>query len=114
MVDYVPERGDIIYLDLDPQAGHEMAKRHPCLVLSPRVLNAKLKRALICPITSTPPRIKTHVPIPSDVKEVSGTLIVDQIKSLDYINRRASKAAKLNDDATYSQVSHIIDLMING
>lgn len=62
-----------------------MAKRRPCIVLSNKAINKKLKRAIICPITTTPPKIKTHIPLPLSVKKVKGTIVVDQIKSMDYI-----------------------------
>jgi len=49
---YAPERGDIVWLTFDPQAGHEQAGRRPALVLSPKAYNTKTSLALICPITS--------------------------------------------------------------
>lgn len=87
--DYVPARGDIVWLNFSPQAGHEQAGRRPALVLSPRAYNERSSVALICPITS---RVREHpfeVPLPSD-GSVTGVVLADQIRSLDWRARGAS------------------------
>lgn len=99
-------------LDLHPQSGREMAKRRPCLVLSNKAINKKLKRVIICPITSTPPKIKTHVPLPVSVKKAKGTVIVDQLKSMDYISRNATKIDVLINTKVYQQIVDIVGLLI--
>lgn len=85
-----PERGDLVWLRFEPHVGHEQAGRRPALVVSPRAYNAKVGLALICPITS---RIKDYpfeVALPSG-GEVSGVVLADQIKSLDWRARRAER-----------------------
>ena len=86
--EYVPVRGDIIWLSFSPQAGHEQAGHRPALVLSPRVYNERSSVALVCPITS---RIREHpfeVPLPSH-GPVTGVVLADQIRSLDWRARGA-------------------------
>ena len=85
---YVPDRGNSVWVSLTPQAGHEQAGRRPAVVLSPESYNGKVGLALFCPITS---RVKVYpfeVRIPEG-QEVSGVVLSDQIKSLDWRPRRA-------------------------
>jgi len=85
---YVPERGDVVWLDFNPQAGHEQAGRRPALVLSPRSYNGKTGLMLCCPMTT---RIKGY---PFEVA-LAGTpasaVLSDQVKSLPWQTRRAAK-----------------------
>ncbi|MDZ4709015.1 MAG: type II toxin-antitoxin system PemK/MazF family toxin, partial [Saprospiraceae bacterium] len=99
-------------LDLNPQLGTEMAKRRPCLVLSKKSLNQKTKRILICPISSTPPVSILHVSLPANQKNITGTIVVDQIKTLDFRARHAQKIDTLNDRDLYNQVVHLIQTII--
>jgi mRNA interferase MazF len=85
---YVPERGDIIWLVFDPQAGHEQAGRRPALVISPGSYNATTNLALFCPITSRVKGYPFEVLLPEDGK-VIGAVLSDQIKSLDWKARKA-------------------------
>jgi len=84
---YVPERGDFIWLDFDPQSGHEIAKRRPALVLSPRQYNKKTRRAIVCPITS---QVKGYpFEVPTDTKGVKGVVLADQVRCIDWYTRKA-------------------------
>lgn len=94
---YVPERGDAVWLDFSPQTGHEQAGRRPALVLSPFAYNRKVGLALFCPITSRVQGYPFEVAIPA-VEKVSGVVLSDQVKSLDWRKRRAELIAKLPDD----------------
>lgn len=85
---YVPNRGDVVWLDFDPQAGHEQAGRRPALVLSPSLYNGKAKLALVCPITSQVKGYTFEVLIP-DGLPVSGAVLSDQVRSLDWRARSA-------------------------
>jgi mRNA interferase MazF len=85
---YVPDQGDLVWLDFDPQAGHEQAGRRPALVLSPKSYNQATKLMLCCPVTS---RVKGY---PFEVlifgsPKISGVALSDQIRSLDWIARDA-------------------------
>lgn len=85
---YIPDRGDVIWISLDPQAGHEQAGRRPVLVLSPAAYNGKVGLALMCPITNQIKGYPFEVVIPSDLS-VSGVILSDQVKCLDWQVRRA-------------------------
>ncbi len=84
---YVPDRGDIVWLDFEPQAGREQAKRRPAICLSPKEYNEKSGLALFCPITS---KIKNYpFEIPININRIKGVILADQIRSLDYKARNA-------------------------
>jgi mRNA interferase MazF len=85
---YVPRRGDVIYLDFDPQTGHEQAGRRPAIVLSPMDYNRTVGLAVVCPITNQVKGYPWEVIIP-DNNSVSGAVLSDQVKSLDWRQRRA-------------------------
>lgn len=91
---YVPDRGHIIWIDLDPQAGHEQRGRRPVLVLSPARYNGKVGLALLCPITSQSKGYPFEVAIPAGL-EITGVVLSDQVKSLDWQARRAEFACVL-------------------
>ncbi len=84
---YVPNRGDIIWLDFNPQAGHEQAGKRPAIILSPKEYNRKTNLIIACPITS---KIKGY---PFEVrlvgKKINGVILSDQVKSLDWKVRNA-------------------------
>jgi mRNA interferase MazF len=80
---YVPERGDTVWITLDPQADHEQAGRRPALVLSPAAYNGRVGLALLCPITSPVKGYPFEVPVP-DGLAVAGVVGADQVKSLDW------------------------------
>ena len=86
---YVPGRGDVVWVSLNPQAGHEQAGRRPALVVSPRAYNAKVGLAILCPITTKAKGYPFEVALPAGL-EVSGVVLADQVKSLDWRARRAS------------------------
>ena len=90
MVDreYVPARGDIVWLSFTPQAGHEQAGHRPALVLSPGPYNEKTSLALCCPITSKIKGYPFEVILPS-TSTVGGVVLADRIRSLDWRARRA-------------------------
>ena len=85
---FVPNRGDIVWLEFTPQAGHEQTGRRPALVLSPRSYNAAAGLALFCPITSRVKGYPFEVPLLAN-SPVRGVVLADQIKSLDWRARKA-------------------------
>lgn len=91
---YIPNRGDIVWLTFNPQAGHEQAGRRPALVLSPETYNGKVGLAILCPITSQIKNYPFEVLIPDDLK-ISGAILSDQVKSLDWKVRQAEFICKL-------------------
>ena len=85
---YVPETGDIVWLNFTPQAGHEQAGHRPALVLSPAAYNDKTSLMICCPMTT---QIKNH---PFEVVIAGtppGAILADQVKSLDWRSRRATR-----------------------
>ena len=91
---HVPDRGDIVWISLNSQIGHEQAGRRPALVLSPSAYNGKVGLALVCPITSQVKGYPFEVSIPSGLP-VEGVVLSDQVKSLDWRERKADLACSL-------------------
>jgi mRNA interferase MazF len=91
---YVPRRGDAIWISLDPQAGHEQAGRRPAVVLSPASYNRKVGLALCCPITSQVKGYPFEVLLPEG-SAVTGAVLSDQMKTLDWRARRARLISQL-------------------
>lgn len=84
---YVPERGDIVWLNFTPQAGHEQAGHRPALVLSPKTYNRRTGMMLCCPLTTQIKGYPFEVLIQS--QDVPGVALADQVKSMDWKARRA-------------------------
>ena len=85
---YVPKRGDAVWLTFNPQAGHEQAGRRPAVVLSPEAYNGKVGLAVFCPVTSQKKGYPFEVEISAGLA-VSGVILADQVKSLDWHARNA-------------------------
>lgn len=96
---YVPRRGDIVWLTFNPQAGHEQAGRRPAVVLSPLSYNAKVGLALLCPITSAVKGYPFEVNLPHGLP-ISGVILADQVKSLDWQARAVEFICALPDAIT--------------
>ena len=95
MVDepYLPERGDFVWLEFSPQAGHEQAGRRPALVVSPRLYNERSSVALLCPVTSRVTGYAFEVVLPAG-SPVTGVVLSDQVRSLDWRARHAQFAGR--------------------
>ena len=91
---YVPNRGDAVWITLNPRAGHEQSGRRPAVVLSPGVYNGKVGLAILCPITNRIKGYPFEVLIPSDLA-ISGAILADQVKSLDWRAWKAELICKL-------------------
>jgi len=94
--DYVPARGEIAWLRFTPQSGHEQAGHRPALVLSPVTYNEKTGLALFCPITSIVKGYPFEVALPPKCA-ITGVVLADQIKSLDWRARRARFACQVSE-----------------
>ena len=90
----VPDRGDVVRVSMNPQAGHEQAGRRPAIVLSPASYNGKVGLAILCPITNQIKGYPFEVALPSDLP-VTGVIMSDQAKSLDWRARRAEFICKV-------------------
>ena len=91
---YIPDSRDIVWITFNPQAGQEQAGRCPALVLSPAAYNGKVGLAILCPITSQIKGYPFEVVIP-DSLDISGAILSDQVKSLDWKARKAKFGCKL-------------------
>ncbi len=109
---YVPDRGDVVWLDLDPLVGgHEQAGRRPAVVLSPRAYNELSRNlAIFCPITSRIKGFRFEVPVPAS-SGATGVIRTDQIKSLDWVRRRAVYIGEV-PSSTIQDVTAIIATLL--
>ncbi|GIP34078.1 endoribonuclease MazF [Paenibacillus sp. J2TS4] len=82
-----PERGDLVYINFNPQSGHEQAGERPAIVVSPYEFNVVTGFAVVCPITDQQKGYPFEVPLPDHLK-VTGCVLADQVKSLDWRARR--------------------------
>ncbi len=91
---YVPERGHVVWLDFNPQAGHEQAGHRPAMVVSPKYYNGKSGLVIVFPITSKVKDYPFAVNLPAS--SGGGCILVDQIKSVDWAARRAKYKSKVS------------------
>lgn len=90
---FIPDRGDLVWLQFDPQAGREQAGKRPALVLSPKAYNGRVGLAILCPITSRMKGYPFEVALPSGAA-IDGVVLADQAKSLDWRVRQARFAGR--------------------
>ncbi|EAR23442.1 endoribonuclease MazF [Nitrococcus mobilis] len=107
---YVPKQGDVVWLNLTPQAGHEQAGHRPALVLSPGAYNGRAGMALVCPITNQVKGYPFEVAI-SGLPGVSGVVLADQIHTLDWRARRATYKAKADAEVVCEVLAKIAPLL---
>jgi mRNA interferase MazF len=105
---YIPEAGDIVWLHFDLQAGHEQAGHRPALVLSPSLYNSKTSLMLCCPITTQAKGYPFEVLIAGNQSNVA---LADQVKSLDWVVRKASFKGKVAPDELNEVVAKIFALI---
>jgi mRNA interferase MazF len=99
MVDeiFIPKKGDVVKLSFDPQSGHEQKGWRPGLVISNYTFNKATGFAVICPITNTKRDYPFHLEFPEDFS-LTGVVMIEQAKSLDYINRKARYEAEVTKE----------------
>ena len=107
---YIPERGDAVWISLDPQASHQLAGRRPALVLSPSNYNGRVGLALLCPITSQVKGYPFEVPLPVGLP-VTGVVGADQVKSLDWRRRKASRIGAIPEEVVAEVVRRLQTLL---
>ncbi len=93
----IPHRGDLVWLDFTPQAGQEQAGRRPALILSPENYNRKTGLAIACPITNQAKGYPFEVSLPAGLP-VTGVVLSDHVRSIDWRARRAERAGRADDD----------------
>ena len=110
---YIPERGDAVWISLDPQAGHEQAGRRPALVLSPSEYNGRVGLALFCPITSQVKGYPFEVPLPAGLP-LAGVVGADQVKSLDWRARKTARIVAVPEEIVAQVVQRLQALLAVG
>jgi mRNA interferase MazF len=89
-----PDRGDVVWLEFSPQAGHEQSGRRPAVVISPQAYNEKVGLLLACPVTAQVKGYPFEVPLPAGLP-LGGVVLADQLKSLDWRARNAEPICRL-------------------
>jgi mRNA interferase MazF len=109
-IQYVPARGDVVWMNFSRQAGHEQTGRRPALVLSPKNYNLATGRFIVCPVTSRVKGYSFEHPLPADCA-VKGVVLVDQVKNQDWKERNAEFADNLAS-ADIDPICDMIDSLI--
>jgi mRNA interferase MazF len=108
---YVPQRGDIAWIDFDPQAGHEQAGRRPALILSDREYNRRASLVILCPITSQFKPYPFVVALPSTLLPKASYVLADQVKSLDWRQRNTSFITTAPDRALEEVTQYAVGIV---
>ncbi|MES2204350.1 MAG: type II toxin-antitoxin system PemK/MazF family toxin [Pseudomonadota bacterium] len=109
-MNYVPEQGDIVWLDFDPSSGREIMKRRPVLVISKKAFNQHTNMAIVAPITSTIRGVKLEVVLPDEM-ETKGSVLLYQLKSIDFAQRKIVFIEK-TPSKIITQVTTIAQLLV--
>ena len=109
---YIPQRGDVVWITLHPQAGHEQAGRRPAVVLSPGAYNGKVGLAILCPVTTQVKGYPFEVQVPVGLP-VTGVVLADQVKSLDWRAREAALMCRLPPE-TVEEVLQKLGVLLTG
>ena len=99
---YIPNRGDLLWIDFSPQSGHEQSGKRPALCISPKKYNQKVGLAIFCPITSVAKGYPYEVELPANLK-TKGVVLSDQVKNLDWQKRTAAFIEKI-PESTMNEV----------
>ena len=110
MTSYVPQRGDFVAVTFDPQSGHEQSGRRPALVVSNTLFNRHTGLAIVCPLTNTDRNFPFHVAVVDD-SNVTGFVMVEQVKSIDFRARKAKRIGRASDKVL-EEVLSILDACI--
>jgi mRNA interferase MazF len=106
-----PDAGDVVWLEHDPQAGHEQAGHRPALVLSPKAYNAATGLMLCCPVTTQVKGYPFEVEL-IGIKGMKGVVLSDQVRSMDWQARQATKAGRAADDVVAEVLAKLKVLLL--
>lgn len=106
---YIPKRGDLVWLNFNPQAGHEQKGLRPALIISPEKYNKKTGLALCCPVTSNIKNYPFEVTIKS--RKIAGVVLADHIKNLDWKARKAKFIEKAESSAVNECLAKLLTLI---
>lgn len=107
---YIPRRGDAVWISFNPQTGHEQAGRRPAVVLSPEAYNGRVGLAILCPVSNQVKGYPFEVAIPPGL-DVTGVILSDQVKSLDWRARRVEFITTLSNDTIIEALQKIGTLL---
>ena len=107
---YIPQCGDVVWITLNPQAGHEQAGRRPAVVISPQNYNSKVGLAIFCPITNQTKGYPFEVLLP-DGLPIAGAILSDQVKSLDWRARNAELICTLPTETISEVLQKLVTLL---
>ena len=110
MKSYVPKKGDFVAVTFDPQSGHEQKGHRPALVVSNTLFNEQTGLTMVCPLTTTDRRYPFHVAVTNDPR-ITGFVMVEQVKSIDYQARKTKFIGKSSDEVL-DMVLSILDACI--
>ena len=110
MSTYLPQKGDFVAVTFDPQSGHEQRGRRPALVVSNTLFNRHTGLAIVCPITNTDREFPFHVAV-VDNPEVTGFVMVEEVKSIDFSARKAKRIGRASN-SLLEEVLSILDACI--
>jgi mRNA interferase MazF len=110
LADYIPRKGDFVALDFDPQSGHEQKGRRPALVISNDLFNKATGLCIVCPVTNTRRDYPFHVVIP-DGLGVTGVVMVDQVRSVDF-RARGARCIGTSPEPVLEEVLSILDACV--
>lgn len=109
--DYIPERGDLVWVDFSPQRGHEQGGKRPAVVISRGIYNERSGLTLICPVTSKNKEYPFEVLLRE--RKINGFVLSDQIRSIDWKTRRVRFISRI-DPGTFKEISEKIASLIIG
>jgi len=107
---YIPKKGDFVAVTFDPQSGHEQRGRRPALVVSNNLFNRHTGLAIVCPLTNTDRQFPFHVAV-EDEANITGFVMVEQVKSIDFTVRKAKRIGKASEKLL-EEVLSILDACI--
>ena len=107
---YVPGRGDVVWVDLDPTKGHEQSGKRPAVVLSPQPYNRATGLAIMCPLTSQVKGYPFEVPVRAG--KIDGVALVDHVRSLDWKVRHTKKISALSEEALHEMQTKLKLLLL--
>jgi mRNA interferase MazF len=107
---YIPQKGEFVTVTFDPQSGHEQKGRRPALVVSNTLFNRHTGLAIVCPLTNTDRGFPFHVAVVDD-PEVTGFVMVEQVKSIDFTARKVKRIGKASE-RLLEEVLSILDACI--
>ncbi len=110
MKPYVPKKGDFVAVTFDPQSGHEQKGRRPALVVSNTLFNDQTGLAIVCPLTTKDRGYPFHVAV-ANGPDITGFVMVEQVKSIDYRARKTKFIGRASDEVLDTVLS-ILDACI--